>query len=148
MQEIAKQLEIHVSTLYRWRAEHPEFREALALGRHAADDRVEISLYHRAVGYTYPALRIIQQNGKSVVYEYMEHLPPDTSAAIFWLTNRRPQQWRVGRSGEAPVRQDEQSQKVVQAIVERFSRVQRERAEAVERIKRLKGAVDGQIVEG
>jgi hypothetical protein len=25
---------------------------------------------------------------------YVEHVPPDTTAAIFWLKNRNPAQWR------------------------------------------------------
>src|SRR3546814_6922806 len=31
----------------------------------------------------------------SVIHErYVEHYPPDTTAAIFWLKNRRKEQWR------------------------------------------------------
>lgn len=26
--------------------------------------------------------------------EYIEHYPPDTTAAIFWLKNRQPAKWR------------------------------------------------------
>jgi hypothetical protein len=29
-----------------------------------------------------------------VYAEYIEHVPPDTTAAIFWLKNRDPQHWR------------------------------------------------------
>ena len=28
---------------------------------------------------------------------YTEHVPPDTTAMIFWLKNRRPEQWRDKR---------------------------------------------------
>ena len=31
---------------------------------------------------------------KPVYAKYIEHIPPDTTAAIFWLKNRDPQHWR------------------------------------------------------
>jgi hypothetical protein len=31
---------------------------------------------------------------KTVYAKYIEHVPPDTTAAIFWLNNRDPQHWR------------------------------------------------------
>jgi len=31
---------------------------------------------------------------KPVYAPYIEHVPPDTTAAIFWLKNRKPAQWR------------------------------------------------------
>ena len=35
-------------------------------------------------------------NGRSEVVQvpFIEHYPPDTTAAIFWLKNRRPDRWR------------------------------------------------------
>lgn len=94
--EIADVLEIHVATLYRWKAEHLEFREATALGKEAADDRVEASLYHRACGYTHEAVKIFMPAGATapVIAPYREHYPPDTTAASLWLRNRRPEKWR------------------------------------------------------
>src|SRR6185437_13026917 len=92
-EEIAQALDIHPSTLYRWFAAHPEFREAVKLGKEAADDRVERSLYHRAVGYTHPAVKIMQDKGTPVLVRYDEHVPPDPGAAFNWLKNRRPDEW-------------------------------------------------------
>ena len=31
---------------------------------------------------------------KPVYAPYVEHVPPDTTAAIFWLKNRDPAHWR------------------------------------------------------
>jgi hypothetical protein len=31
---------------------------------------------------------------KPVYAEYVEHVPPDVTACIFWLKNRDPQHWR------------------------------------------------------
>lgn len=93
-EEIAQALDIHPSTLYRWFAAHPEFREAVKLGKEAADDRVERSLYHRAVGYTHEAVKIMQYEGSPVLVRYTEHVAPDPGAAFNWLKNRRPADWR------------------------------------------------------
>ncbi len=34
------------------------------------------------------------RDSKIVEHKYIEHYPPDTTAALFWLKNRRPEQWR------------------------------------------------------
>lgn len=92
--EIADFFEISISTLKKWKAAHPEFVASLKLGKEAADERVERSLYHKATGYTYDAVKILQYEGNPVIVSYREHVPPDTTACIFWLKNRRAQDWR------------------------------------------------------
>jgi hypothetical protein len=94
--EIADALKIGNKTFYRWRNEHPEFRQATAMGKEAADERVERSLYQRALGYSHPAVKIFMPaNAEAPVYaEYIEHYPPDTAAASLWLRNRKSQEWR------------------------------------------------------
>ena len=53
----------------RWAATHAEFRAALKVGKEAADQRVEHSLYQqhslyqRAVGYSYDAVKIFMPAG-------------------------------------------------------------------------------------
>jgi hypothetical protein len=60
-----------------------------------ADDRVERSLYNRAIGYSYDAVKIFcSRDGEIIEAPYVEHVPPDVTACIFWLKNRRPQDWR------------------------------------------------------
>lgn len=92
--EIAEALDIAESTLYLWRHTHPEFLEALKLGKEAADDRVESALYHRAIGYRHDAIKIMQNSGQVIIEPYVEHVPPDIGAIKLWLTNRRPDRWR------------------------------------------------------
>lgn len=93
-EELAKFFEVHVATIYRWQAQFPEFCEALKVGKAPADDRVERSLYHKAVGYTFESEKIFNYQGDVVRAKTVEHVPPDTTAAIFWLKNRRKQDWR------------------------------------------------------
>lgn len=105
--EIADIIGVDVRTLYRWKASNDEFCQALKKGKEAADDRVERSLYHKAVGYTFEAVKIFQHQGKTINAPYREHVPPDTTAAIFWLKNRKPGEWRdkqdVEHSGDLNV---------------------------------------------
>ena len=82
-------------TIRNWRAARPDFLEAMRLGKGEADQRVEKSLYHRAVGYSYDAVKIFcNKHGEVTEVPYREHVPPDTVACIFWLKNRQPEAWR------------------------------------------------------
>lgn len=92
--DIADFFQVAVSTVYKWKHDYPEFSEALKSGKDSADERVERSLYHKAVGYKFDAVKIMSVAGKIEKVEYREHIPPDTTAAIFWLKNRRGDQWR------------------------------------------------------
>jgi hypothetical protein len=52
-------------------------------------------LIYRAVGYSYDAVKIFcDKNGKVTRVPYVEHVPPDVTAGIFWLKNRDPAHWR------------------------------------------------------
>lgn len=88
--EVRELLDIGETTFHRWKNEHALFAEAFRLGKRQAHDRVERSLYHKAVGYTYLTERVV--SGHKVTLK--QHLPPDTAAAIFYLKNRRPQKWK------------------------------------------------------
>lgn len=77
-------------------SEHEAFRGAIKAERAVADDRVERSLYQRALGYERDAVKVFLPAGseKPIYAFYKEHVPPDTTAMIFWLKNRRPAEWR------------------------------------------------------
>lgn len=94
--ELADFFEVDVRTIYRWQAANKEFSQSLRTGKDAADNRVERSLYHKAVGYKHDAVKIFMPSGaeKPVYAPYVEHVPPDTTAGIFWLKNRRRNDWR------------------------------------------------------
>jgi hypothetical protein len=92
--ELSIAFSVTTRTISRWKIAHADFSLALKTAKDIADERVEMTLYHRAVGYSFEAVKIMQHEGKAVVYEYVEHIPPDTTAMIFWLKNRRPDRWR------------------------------------------------------
>jgi hypothetical protein len=92
--DIADFFGVAISTIYKWKHEYPEFSEAQKSGKDAADERVERSLYNRAVGYTFESEKVFQFQGQIVRTPTREHVPPDTTAGIFWLKNRRSGAWR------------------------------------------------------
>lgn len=89
--ELAQLFGVSETTINAWKLKHVEFSESLKTGKTDADVRVERSLYNRAVGYSFDAVKIFQ-NGNQI--PYVEHVPPDTTACIFWLKNRKPEVWR------------------------------------------------------
>ena len=94
--EIADFYDVDVRTVYRWKNTHAEFCQALKAGKDEADARVERALYHRAIGYDQGAVKIFMPAGaeEPVYAPYVERIAPDTTAAIFWLKNRNPKEWR------------------------------------------------------
>jgi hypothetical protein len=92
--ELADFFEVDVRTIYRWKHTQPEFCQALNAGKEKADARVENSLYQKAVGYTFESEKIFQHQGEIIRAPVREHVPPDTTAAIFWLKNRSGANWK------------------------------------------------------
>lgn len=111
-QEIADFFDVDVRTIYRWKHDHDEFCQAMAMGKSVADERVERSLYQRAIGYEQDDVKIFMPaNAPAPVYApYRAKVAPDVAAAIFWLKNRRRDEWRdkldhehTGKDGAALV---------------------------------------------
>ncbi|MBL8968259.1 MAG: hypothetical protein JNG85_14730 [Spirochaetaceae bacterium] len=98
--QIAEKLGIAESTLNLWKIEHPAFSESLTRGKAGPDEQVESSLFARATGYSFDTEKLlVVSDGKDLGshverHPIVEHCPPDVTACIFWLKNRRPDRWR------------------------------------------------------
>jgi len=92
--EMANFFSLAISTINLWKIKHPEFSESLNLGKEVADKRVVEALYQRAMGFSHEDTDIRVVDGAIMETPMIKHYPPDTTAAIFWLKNRRPDQWR------------------------------------------------------
>jgi hypothetical protein len=92
--EIADFFAISVKTLNFWKIKYPEFGASIIDAKEIADIRVQRSLYQRAVGYTFESEKVFQYQGEIVRAKTLEHVPPDTTAAQWWLRNRQPSKWR------------------------------------------------------
>lgn len=100
--ELAEFFGVTARTVRNWRHAYPEFAEATRVGKGEADDRVERSLYERAVGYRYveqQAIKVkVEKDREAVeIVEVEKMMPPDTVAMQFWMKNRRPAEWRDRR---------------------------------------------------
>jgi hypothetical protein len=103
--DIAAKLNISVATLETYKIKYSEFLEALKRGKAPVDFEVENALLKRAKGYI-TTEKIITQNpdGTKTIQVKEKEVPPDTTACIFWLKNRKPREWRdkqeIEHSGE------------------------------------------------
>lgn len=94
--EMADFFKVDVRTIYNWKHAEPEFFQAVKAGKEAADDRVERSLYQKAIGYEQDEVKIFMPASATepVYAPFRAKIAPDTTAAIFWLKNRRKEDWR------------------------------------------------------
>lgn len=92
--ELADFFEISEQTLNNWKAKHPKFMESLKKGKAVADAEVASKLFHRATGYEHDDVHVSNYQGEVTLTPIRKHYAPDTTAAIFWLKNRRPDLWR------------------------------------------------------
>jgi hypothetical protein len=93
--DLADFFEVNITTIWRWRAASIEFCNIIQnVEKEFADNRVQRSLYQRACGYSYDAVKIFSTPQGIVQVPYREHVPPDVAACFIWLKNRRRDIWR------------------------------------------------------
>src|SRR5690242_17330152 len=116
--ELADILGVSTGTIDNWKETIPEFLGALKEGKAGSDMEVADRLYQRALGFEYEEAQpvtlktVLYENGKRVSEEQRVEIvmvkrvvPPDTTACIFWLKNRRKVEWRERQ--EAPQKGDD-----------------------------------------
>jgi len=93
--EMAKVFGVTEQTFNNWKKKNKSFFESLKDWKSVADERVERSLYERAVGYSHPDTKFATYEGKITdSQEYIKHYAPDPTAIIFWLKNRKREEWK------------------------------------------------------
>ena len=92
--DLADFFAVDVRTIYRWKLTQPKFSQAVKISKEEADNRVERSLYHKATGYSFESEKVFCHEGEIIRAKTMEHVPPSDTSMIFWLKNRRPNEWR------------------------------------------------------
>lgn len=113
-EELAKFFDVSEKTINNWKEMHKEFYSALKKGKEIADANVASRLYQKAMGYEHDDIELkvvsIGNNMGSEVQEVpvRKYYPPDTTAAIFWLKNRQPKNWRdkqdIEHTGEIDIK--------------------------------------------
>lgn len=100
-EDIAQKMGINVGTLYEWKKRFSEIDEALKKGKDIIDDEIEETLIKSAMGYSYDeVIKELRKNDETDEVELVvtrvvrKHQPPNVTALIFWLKNRRRDTWR------------------------------------------------------
>ena len=128
--QIAHNMGCALGTLCQWKNDYPEINEALKKGKEVVDREVENALFKRTQGYTVELKKtfkvketLYNENGRKIAdKERLEvgideqYISPDTTAQIFWLKNRKPEQWRNNPISSGA--NDEESDNLYQAILE------------------------------
>lgn len=98
--DLAEAFGVTKQTINNWKLKHPDFFDSVKLGKASVDERVKEALVHRALGYSHPEddIRTISKGdgiSKIVITPTTKHYPPDSTACIFWLKNRMPDEFRA-----------------------------------------------------
>lgn len=91
---IGKTFGVAGKTVSLWKNKYPDFGEALTTGTSVATDIVESVLFKRATGYTIKEQKVVVIDKKILVVSVEREILPDTASIIFWLINRRSEDWK------------------------------------------------------
>ncbi len=98
--EVATAMRVSRKTINSWKKTYPSFALALNEGKDIADSKVERGLYNNAIGYYVDEEeRTIEVNKDGTtklgdLRTKKRYVTGNTTAQIFWLKNRKKEQWR------------------------------------------------------
>lgn len=118
-EQIAHNIGINRATLYTWKRKYPDLKFAIEDGKKPVDFEVENSLLKSALGFEYEETKVYQVkkpdgSTENRVEKTTKYQAPNVTAQIFWLKNRKPEQWSdrkdVHHGGEVSILEDILSQ--------------------------------------
>lgn len=103
-EQIAHNIGVNPDTLYTWMKRFPDISDALKTGKEVIDRQVENALLKNALGYSYDEVtqeRVFDEEEGEWVMQVTKivkkEVNPNTTAQIFFLKNRKPDEWRDKR---------------------------------------------------
>lgn len=105
-EDIASRMGISPSTFYEYVKKFSEISDALKRGKAPVDFEVENAMLKSALGHKETVRKPVRlrttrrKDGMEITEEHVEYfdeevyIPPQVSAQIFWLKNRKPDIWR------------------------------------------------------
>lgn len=112
--EIADRMGVNINTLLKWQKQYVEINEAMNVTREIVDFQVENAVLKAALGYKTKEIKVTV--GKKVVNGEMvemlkettvKEVPPNIKAAMFWLNNRKFDDWKLNRDKVVEVDPDD-----------------------------------------
>lgn len=93
---LAAKYGVSYDTWADYRKKHPEFSEAIKRGNVGLDDAVENALARSAKGYyVEESEEVFDGAGKLIKSKKnRKYIPPSQTAQVFWLKNRRKEDWK------------------------------------------------------
>lgn len=89
-EQIATNIGVSYSTFRDWKKKFPALSAALKESKEVVDRQVENALFKSAVGFIYEEETVTNAGDVVLVKKYSK---PNTTAQIFWLKNRKRNQW-------------------------------------------------------
>lgn len=93
--QVAKFYGVSRITIGNWKSNHEEIRQVWADNQALPIAKVVRSLYEAANGYELMETKTFVSEGRILKEEVLKKVPPDTRAAIFFLTNKDPKNWKT-----------------------------------------------------
>lgn len=93
--QIAQNIGVSERTFTDWKKKFSSISSALKKGKEVVDRQVENALFKSAIGYEYTEVtEELTENGMEITKKVTKQVAPNPTAAIFWLKNRKPDEWR------------------------------------------------------
>lgn len=117
-EQIAHNMGIVPSTFYEWKKKYSELSEVLKKGKEVVDRLVENALLKRALGYEYDEVtKELTDDGMKITKTVRKQVNPDTTAQIFWLKNRKPDDWRDKRETKININTNDLSDEEINELL-------------------------------
>ena len=90
-EQIAKNMGVAYSTFKDWKKRFPDLSAVLKRSKEVVDREVENALFESAKGFVYEE-EVVTNTGEVVTVK--KYSKPNVTAQIFWLKNRKRNEWR------------------------------------------------------
>lgn len=90
-EQIAKNMGVAYSTFKDWKKRFPDLSAVLKRSKEVVDREVENALFESAKGFIYEEETVTNTGEVVTVKKYSK---PNVTAQIFWLKNRKRNEWR------------------------------------------------------
>lgn len=101
-EQIAKNMGVAYSTFKEWKKRFPDLSDVLKRSKEVVDREVENALFESARGFIYEEEAVTNTGEVVTVKKYSK---PNVTAIIFWLKNRKRNEWRDKQEIEQEITQ-------------------------------------------